>query len=134
MGEVQTNEEATVYVYDKKFIRDNTNPRGYASSSSSKITDTPMSGPLGKKPHPINNGRKIQCKTRRVCQPDLPDRLRVRPQHRCRRTQWKVILRHVRQPHEVGVRAVVPWGDQITRALAGNALEIKYLKQKSFVI
>ena len=31
-GEVQTNEEATVYVYDKKFIRDNTNPRGYASS------------------------------------------------------------------------------------------------------
>ena len=24
-----------------------------------------------------------------------------------------MILRHVRQPHEVGVRAVVPWGDQL---------------------
>ena len=31
--ELQTNEEATVYVYDLDgFIRDSTNPQGYASS------------------------------------------------------------------------------------------------------
>ena len=32
-GEVQTNEEATVYVRELEYILDNETPRGYASSS-----------------------------------------------------------------------------------------------------
>ena len=34
-GEVQTNEEATVYIQDLDFFRDSTDPRGFASSSLS---------------------------------------------------------------------------------------------------
>ena len=48
-GEVQTNAEATVYVYDLDFFGDSTNPRGYATSPTAwkafaKITDIRMSG------------------------------------------------------------------------------------------
>ena len=68
-------------------------------------------------PHLIKNGKKYDA-TRRMlclalfqaCQPDFPARLRVRLQHRYRRTQRQMILHQVQQPHEVGVRAVEHWG------------------------
>ena len=72
----------------------------------------------GQKPHLIKHGRKYNA-TRRItflslfpaCQPDLPARLRVHPQHRYRRTQSEMMLRQVQQPH--GGENPVGHGDQL---------------------
>ena len=67
------------------------------------------------KPHLIHKGTNIQCNMEDyvpvvvLCQPDLPARLRVHPQHRYRRTQCETILRQVQQPHEARVHAVEYW-------------------------
>ena len=70
----------------------------------------------GQKTHLSEAARKYNA-TRRIthpslfqaCQPNLPARLRVHPQHRYRRTQCEMILRQVQQHHEVGVHAVEHW-------------------------
>ena len=71
----------------------------------------------GQKPH-LNQkrGRKYHATRRltylslfRTCQSDLPASLRVHPQHRFRRTQWKMIFHQVQQPHDVGIRRVEHW-------------------------
>ena len=54
--------------------------------------------------------RRIACLPLvRVWQLDLPARLPVHPLLRYRRTQCEMILRHVQQPHELGVHAVEHW-------------------------
>ena len=96
-GKVQTDEEATVYVYDLNlFVTVQILERiqqSYRLESSEKITDTPLGGPAVKK-HILfqtaveyNATRTSTCQSlSRVYQPDLSFRLQVHLQPRYRRT------------------------------------------------
>ena len=55
------------------------------------------------------HGRLTYLSLFRTCHLDLPASLRVHPQHRFRRTQWKMIFHQVQQPHDVGIRTVEHW-------------------------
>ena len=87
------------------FLRDSEACRGYAHVWTS-----------GQKPHLIKSGRtnsatqRVTCLSLfQACQPDFPARLRVHLQHRYRRTQCEMVLRHVQQSHKVGVNPVGHW-------------------------
>ena len=67
-GEVQTNEESTVYVYDldlfvKVQIIEDT-PQSCRLENSAKITDIPLSGPVVRNHTLFKTAGKSQCNTR----------------------------------------------------------------------
>ena len=113
-GEVQTNEEATVYVYDfDLFVTVHileSSPQSYRLENSAKIMDIPMSGLLSKSHISKKNCRKSKCTDRcpRCCHLALPVQLQVHVQHCHRRTPQK-IPRQVQRPYDVEVPAVQQW-------------------------
>ena len=66
-GEVQTHEEATIYVYRIGFVLDYESPRGYASSLIARKACDEHGYSYEwincQKPHLIKNGIRIQCNT-----------------------------------------------------------------------
>ena len=67
-GEVQTHEEATVYVKELDILLtmkllENTPEQYCRSESFAMKTDIPMNGSMVKKPHLIKNGIRLQCDT-----------------------------------------------------------------------
>ena len=67
-GEVQTHEEATVYVKELDFFLDyessrKHNQQYYRSESFAMKTGIPTNGSMVKKPHLIKNGTRIPCNT-----------------------------------------------------------------------
>ena len=114
-GEVQTNEEAQVYVHDSDlFVTVQILEDTPAVLSLGKIFEN--NGYLhewtsGQKPHLIKNDRKPNAIRKTVCrslsqdfQPILPVRLQVLLQHRYRWTKQK-IPRQVQRPYDVEVPA-----------------------------
>ena len=99
-GEVQTNEEATLYVYDLDLFVTVPNPRGYACSpiaweNSAKIKDILMSGPADEN-HilkwpitPMQHRTLFVDRRPHPDRPDLPARLRVHPQRRYRKDSMR---------------------------------------------
>ena len=102
-GEVQTSEEAQVYVHDLdlfvtlQFLEDT-----LAVLSQGKVREEhgySYEWASGQKPQLTNNGRRIRCKTENFVQV-LPARVQVRLLH-CHRRTHLMILRRVQQQHEV---------------------------------
>ena len=94
-GEVQTSEEATVYVHDLQLFLTLTDPRGYATSSIAWKT---LRRASGQKTHLTQNDRKTNATRRTMCQslsqhdPQvLPVRVQVRLLHRYRRTRLMIL-------------------------------------------
>ena len=120
-GEMQTNEEAAVYVNDLDLIRDGPDPRGlrpqvYRLEKSAKITDVLICGLVVKnhmlfeKAGRYSATRKTLCFSLfEACPLDRPALPRVRPQHLYHRTQCEMILRQIQQTHEVEVNAAGRW-------------------------
>ena len=114
--EVQPNEEETVCVYDfdvfltVQIVVDTSSvlsfgkrceDHGYSNEWISGLKTR-----LSEAARKYNVTRRITHPSLfQACQPNLPARLRVHPQHRYRRTQCEMILRQVQQPHEVGVHS-----------------------------
>ena len=113
-GVVQTHEEATVYANDLDlFVTVHILEGTSAVPSACEDRGYTYEWTSGQKPFVIKNvrqciaTRRITCLSLfQVCQLDLPDRLRVHPQHRWCRTKCEMIQRHVQQIHEVGANAV----------------------------